>query len=69
VLTHVVVMRKVLEFALWSGEIRIKSEKPQEKTDVGEMVALGFGFRAYVCGLPEVQQKMQCVIGTAIESL
>lgn len=70
-LTHAVVMRKVCGFAVWSGEIRVKSEKPQEKREVGEKVVLGFGFRACVCvwGLPEAQQEMQCFIGTSTESV
>lgn len=49
-LTHAVVMRKVCGFAVWSGEIRVKSEKPQEKTNVGGRVVLSFGFRAWAGG-------------------
>lgn len=70
-LTHAVVTRKVCGFAVWSGEIRVKSEKPQEKTNVGGRVVLSFGFRAWAGGwqLPKVQHKMQCFIGTSIESV
>lgn len=42
-LTRAVVTHKVCGFALWSGEIRVKSEKPRESTDVGEKVVLSFG--------------------------
>lgn len=42
-LTRAVVTHKVCGFALWSGELRMKSEKPRESTDVGEKVVLSFG--------------------------
>lgn len=34
VLTRAVVMHKACGFALWSGEIRVKSQKPQGKTQI-----------------------------------
>lgn len=58
---------KVCGFALWSGQIRVKSEKPEEKkkANLGVKVLLGFG----LSGLPEVQQEVQCFIDTSTESV
>lgn len=59
-------MCKVCGFALWSGQIRVKAEKPEEKkANLGVKVVLIFGLSV----LPEVQQEMQCVIDTSTESV
>lgn len=60
-------MCEVCGFALLSGQIKVKAEKPEEKknqTNLGVKV-LGFDLSA----LPEVQQEMQCFIGTSTESV
>lgn len=61
-------MCKVCGFTLCSGQIRVKSEKPEDKkkkkkANLGVRLVLGFGLNV----LSEVQQEMQCFMHTSAE--